>query len=131
MFYSTGTLVRVRMSQGFLDFKIVFSFRCSFLLRGSERLHEKHRATPVDPGHVWVLGQNLQLVRRKRHIDYVVELAKIMVQGLADGEDGGTSGLVVVLYVCLRYSVVFLSPMGRRWLLGGDDGRSVGGNSSS
>lgn len=74
----------------------------------------------------------IQLAGRKRYIDNVVELTKVVVQGLADGEDGCASSLVVVFYICLRYLVFFvLGEMRSLRLLGRDGGGSVVGNITS
>ena len=94
-------------------------------------MHEIYRAAPVDPGDVRILGQTFQLAGRKRYIDDVVELTKVVVQGLADGEDGCASSLVV-FYICLRYLVfIVLGELGSLRLLGRDGGGSVVGNITS
>ena len=111
---------------------IVFVYFVTFLFRRSVRLHKIYRATPVDPGDVRILGKMFQLAGRKRYIDNVVELTKVVVQGLADGKDGGASSLIIVFYICLRYLVFFvLGEMESLRLLGRDGGGSVVGNIAS
>ena len=111
---------------------IVFVYFVTFLFRRSVRLHKIHRATPVDPGDVRILGQMFQLAGRKRYVDNVVELTKVVVQGLTDGKDGGASSLIIVFYICLRYLVFFvLGEMESLRLLGRDGGGSVVGNITS
>ena len=105
---------------------LLFDYFVTFLFRRSVRLHKIHRATPVDPCDVRILGQMFQLAGRKRYIDDVVELTKVVVQGLADSKDGGASSLIIVFYICLRYLVFFVfGEMESLRLLGCDGGGNI------